>query len=95
LPVSERHLEYCSKLAKEIQSAGIRVTVDDSGDTIGNKIRNCAAEKIPYQLVIGDQEVESNNLSVRSYGNRENKIITQEVFLENCQEKIKNRSLEL
>jgi threonyl-tRNA synthetase len=95
LPVSERHLEYCSKLAKEIQSAGIRVTVDDSGDTIGNKIRNCAAEKIPYQLVIGDQEVESNNLSVRSYGNRENKIITQKVFLENCQEKIKNRSLEL
>lgn len=95
LPVSERHLEYCSKLAKEIQSAGIRVIVDDSGDTIGNKIRNCAAEKIPYQLVIGDQEVESNNLSVRSYGNRENKIITQEVFLENCQEKIKNRSLEL
>ncbi|MCX6795826.1 MAG: threonine--tRNA ligase [Candidatus Falkowbacteria bacterium] len=95
LPVSEKHLEYCKKLADKLIGADLRVEIDESGNTIGNKIRTCAAEKIPYQLVIGDQEAESENLSVRAYGNRENKSFSQTEFIKNCQEKISTRSLEL
>lgn len=95
LPVSERHTADCLSLAKKMKSAGLRVEVDESGNTIGNKIRTCAAEKIPYQLVIGDKELESGDLQVRAYGNPENKTFSQEDFIKNCQEKISSRSLEL
>lgn len=95
LPVSERHLPYCLELAEKVKAAGLRVEIDESGNTIGNKIRTCAAEKIPYQLVIGDQEIESENLQVRAYGNRENKSLSQDEFFKSCQEKISSRSLEL
>ena len=95
LPVGESHLEYCRQLAGEMKKSGLRVEIDESGNTIGNKIRACAAQKIPYQLVIGDQEISSPNLSIRRRGNRDSQEMGKDEFVKMASEKIASRSLEL
>lgn len=67
LPVADRHIEYCEKLSTELAESGVRVSTDDSKESVGKKIRNAEMEKSPLMLVIGDKEIESGKLSVRSY----------------------------
>ena len=57
LPVSEKHATYASDIAKELREVSIRVELDDSNETLGKRIRNAKTEKVPYILVIGDEEV--------------------------------------
>jgi threonyl-tRNA synthetase len=79
--VGEKHIDYCKKLAGELSSHDIRVEVDDSNETVGNKIRKTTAEKVPYALVIGDKEVGSDKLNVRDRGSRETREISKEDFI--------------
>lgn len=67
LPVADRHVEYCEKIAKELSEASVRTSLDDSKESVGKKIRNAEMQKSPYMLVVGDKEIESGKLSVRSY----------------------------
>jgi len=67
LPVADRHIEYCEKIAKQLTESGVRVSIDDSKESVGKKIRNAEMSKAPYMLVVGDKEIESGELSVRSY----------------------------
>ncbi len=66
LPIGEAHIEYAQKLADTLTSYGMRVTVDSKDENIGTKIKNSRLERIPYMLIIGDKEVESNTVSMRS-----------------------------
>ncbi|MEX2405060.1 MAG: threonine--tRNA ligase, partial [Candidatus Paceibacterota bacterium] len=66
LPIGEDHREYAESVAKELGDAGIRVEVDTSDNTLGKKIRVVKMEKVPYFLVIGDNEVEGGNVTVES-----------------------------
>ena len=66
LPIGENHVEYAQKLADRLASMGMRVTVDSRNENIGSKIKASRLEKIPYMLIIGDKEVETNTVSVRS-----------------------------
>lgn len=93
LPVSEKHNDYCLKLANELKD--FRVEIDQSAETVGNKIRKVMVKKIPYVLVIGDKEMNSENLMVRYRGEKEARTIAKKIFIENILEKIKTRSLEL
>jgi threonyl-tRNA synthetase len=52
---------------EELKKADVRVEVHDQSESIGKKIRESEIQKIPYMLVIGDKEVENNNVSVRTY----------------------------
>ena len=81
LPVSEKHGEYARKLAEELMRQDVRVELDDSNETVGNKIRKAVAEKSPYVLVIGDKEIESGKLSVRDRGSRDTREIGKEEFV--------------
>ena len=65
MPIADRHNEFTSKVAAELKSRGIRVEVDDRSEKIGFKIREAQLQKIPYMLVIGDKEVETENVSIR------------------------------
>lgn len=65
LPISEKHLEYASDIVKELKQNEIRVELDERAETLGNKIRNATAEKVPYMLIVGDKEVEEKAVSVR------------------------------
>jgi threonyl-tRNA synthetase len=65
IPVADRHVEYLSKVAKQLQAAGLRVEIDSDKTRMNNKIRLAQEQKIPYMLVAGDRDVEAGNVSVR------------------------------
>ena len=68
LPIADRHLDYTYEVKKQLENKGIRVEVDDRNEKIGYKIRQARLEKVPYMLIIGDNEVENGTLSVRERG---------------------------
>jgi threonyl-tRNA synthetase len=65
IPIADRHIEYADQVAERLKAAGLRVEVDDSSDRMGNKIRKAQEQKVPYMLIIGDREVEGEQVSVR------------------------------
>ncbi len=65
LPITDRINEYAEKIAAELRSAGFRVECNVISDKIGAKIRNAQLQKIPYMLVLGDQELENSQVAVR------------------------------
>lgn len=66
LPISEKHLDYANKIFKKLRDGGIRIEIDERAETLGNKIRNAQNEKVPYMIVLGDKEIENNEVSVRN-----------------------------
>ena len=66
LSLSENEIEYANDIKKKLEKAGFRVEVDSSDEKIGYKIRQAQLEKVPYMLVIGDKEVNSNSVGLRS-----------------------------
>ncbi|WP_302626516.1 threonine--tRNA ligase [uncultured Eubacterium sp.] len=66
LPISEKYEEYAQKVAKELKARHIDVTVDSRSEKIGYKIREARLDKLPYMLVVGQQEEEDRTVSVRS-----------------------------
>lgn len=65
LPIAEKHFEGANAAASRLTAAGFRVKVDRRNEKVGRKIRDAQLEKIPYMLVMGDQEIENQNYSVR------------------------------
>jgi threonyl-tRNA synthetase len=92
IAVGETHHAHCQKLADELRANGLRVEIDDADATVGNKIRKATNEKIPYMLVIGDQEANSERLSVRDRGSVETRAISKTDLIEEITTKIKNYS---
>jgi len=66
LTINDKHLGYAEGIVKSMSARGIRVELDDRNEKIGYKIREAQLEKVPYMVIIGDKEVESETLSVRS-----------------------------
>ncbi len=89
--VSEKHVEYCEKQAEEFRSHDIRVEVDYSDETVGNKIRKAVKEKVPYILVIGDKEIKSTKLAVRDRGSDKVREVGKQEFIKEIKDRIKNR----
>ena len=82
IPVSnEHHLEYAQNLAKELDSAGIRVKIDDRDEKMGYKMRESQTKKIPLTLVLGDKEVEDNSVSYREFGKQETTTVSSAEFI--------------
>lgn len=65
IPIADRHIEYAERVERELRSHRLRVEVDASGERMGNKIRRAQLQKVPYMLVVGDREVEADEVSVR------------------------------
>lgn len=86
--VAETHIPACESLATELRQAGIRVEIDENNETVGNKIRKAANEKVPYMLVIGDKEAGAENLAVRDRGAKETREISRLDFIKELTEKI-------
>ena len=91
LTVSDNHKEYVMKLFDEMKSKDIRVEVDSRVESVPKKVRDNVSKKIPYIIIIGDKEMESGVLAVRT---RDNKIINikKKEFIEKILEEIKERS---
>ena len=65
IPISDRHLEYAQSVQDELLSAGLRVEVNDGNERMNAKIRGAQLQKIPYMLIVGDREIESETVGVR------------------------------
>ncbi len=81
ISVGESHIDYCKKLKERFQAAEIRVEVDDSSETVGNKTRKAVNEKVPYILVVGDKEISSAKLAIRERGSRDTKEMDENEFI--------------
>ncbi len=68
LPVSEKSNDYAFEVAKQLNALDIRATVDDRNEKIGKKIRDNELKRIPYMLIVGEQEAENGEVSVRKQG---------------------------
>ena len=92
LPISEKHIEYANKIKDEMEAKGIRASVDDRNEKVGYKIREAEMMKIPYMLVVGDKEVESNTVSVRKHGSQEMNTEKVDEFVENIVKEIEEKA---
>jgi threonyl-tRNA synthetase len=68
LPVSEKYNDYAKRVSNELNSYDIRALVDDRNEKVGRKIRDAEMRKVPFMLVVGEKEQESQTVSVRRHG---------------------------
>ncbi|MEM0932058.1 MAG: threonine--tRNA ligase, partial [Bacteroidota bacterium] len=68
LPVSEKHEKYAEKVLNSLENNEIRALIDNRNETVGKKIREAEVKKVPFMLIVGEQEENSNKLSVRRHG---------------------------
>ncbi len=93
LPVNlSSHLDYAKEVAKELGELDVRVSVDDSNEKLGYKIRNAQVEKVPYSIVIGDKEKESGSVTYRVYGQKEQITVSLEEFKKLIKEHIDSKA---
>jgi threonyl-tRNA synthetase len=92
LPVKTEHNATALKFADELKSHGIRVELDDANETINNKIRKAELQKIPYILVYGDKETNSDNLIVRIRGQEKQLKVSKREFQDRIRQKILDRT---
>ncbi|MGG0205640.1 threonine--tRNA ligase [Bacillus mycoides] len=92
IPVSNAvHEQYANRIADKLAQAGIRVERDIRDEKLGYKIREAQMQKVPYVLVIGDKEMESEAVNVRKYGEEKSEVVELNAFVESMKEEIKNR----
>jgi len=94
LPVADRLNEYCEELEKELNKYDIRGFIDGRSESIGKKIRDTELKKIPFMLIIGDKEKESNTISVRRQGHENGDMgaMTLQEFVSFFQQEIENNN---
>ncbi|OWW25385.1 MULTISPECIES: threonine--tRNA ligase [Zobellia] len=80
LPVSEKHEKYAEKVLKSLENDEIRALIDDRNETVGKKIREAEMNKIPFMLIVGENEEASNTISVRRHGGEDLGSISLEQF---------------
>ena len=66
IPITDKHNEYCNSINLKLKDAGVRSEVDESNERMNAKIRQAQLKKIPYMIIIGDKELETQTISVRS-----------------------------
>ncbi|MEC1624375.1 threonine--tRNA ligase [Bacillus mojavensis] len=93
IPVSHVHMDYCEKVQSELKRLGIRANIDERNEKLGYKIRESQMQKIPYMLVLGDQEVNEKAVNVRQFGHQKSEQVPFQVFKENIVKQVKNRSM--
>lgn len=96
LPVSDKHEDYAKDIASKFQKEGIRIELDLSNQTLGSKIRSHTLQKVPYQCIIGDKEVESSSdgqlfVSVRERDGKDLGMLEFSSFLKQIQQQIEKR----
>lgn len=92
LTIADRHYDYAYDIKRRLEEKGIRVELDDRNEKIGYKIREARLQKVPYMLIIGDNEVENGTLSVRERGeNGDLGSMTADEFIERAVSEDKSR----
>ena len=90
LPISEKFNDYAHEVARQLDEADVRVTVDDRNEKIGKKIRDNELRRIPYMLVVGEKEAENGTISVRKQGEGDKGTMKIATFAELLADEVKN-----
>jgi threonyl-tRNA synthetase len=93
LSISERFNDYADGIVNRLKEAGVRVTLDGSGEKVGAKIRVAQLEKIPYMLIIGAKEAESQQVTIRHRSRGDLGSVTLDAFIGQVVEEIASRAL--
>ena len=91
LPISEKFVDYAEGIKEQLEERGIRVELDNRDEKIGFKIREARNERVPYMLIVGEQDIEAGKVSVRSRANGEEGQADLSEFIARIEEEIKTR----
>ncbi|HYP24424.1 MAG TPA: threonine--tRNA ligase [Actinomycetota bacterium] len=94
IPIADRHVAYARTVEERLRKAGIRAEVDDSTDTMGAKIRRQQLQKVPYMLVVGDNEAEGDTVSVRRRSGEETRGVAVDQLARDLAAEIAERRVE-
>lgn len=90
IPVSpDAHFDYAKEVQDLLKSKGLRVEMDERNEKIGYKIREAQMQKIPYMLVIGDNEIQERDVNVRKYGEQKSETVSLEKFVDEIEKEAK------
>jgi len=95
IPITDKQVAYAQKIKEELIKNDIRVEIDDKAETMQNKIRNAAGEKIPYMVIIGGREAENNTISVRQRDGQDIGVMELKDFIQKIEDQISKKSLNL
>lgn len=93
MPIADRHADYAGKVASALRQAGMRVEIDQRNEKIGYKIREGQVQKIPYMLVLGDREMENEEVAVRYRQSGDIGTMSLGSFINRAAAEIRNRIL--
>lgn len=94
IPVNnEYHLEYANSLMNKLKELDIRCEMDDREEKLGYKIRESLLKKMPYTLVIGDNEKNEDKITYRKYGHKDTETVSTDEFIKMILEEIKNKGM--
>ena len=94
IPVAQAHEVYAAEVKKTLDKIGLRVEVQGSEDRLGNRIRKAQNEKIPYMLVVGEKEIQSQTVAVRSRSKGDLGAIGLAEFVEKAKSEVEKRTIE-
>lgn len=89
--ISEKHQEYGKKVYETLRNAGIRAELRDDSETIGKKIRETETQKVPYMLIVGDKEVETEKVAVRKRSEGDKGQVSVDEFMNQILEEVKHK----
>ena len=92
LPISDKFLDKANEIKQKLFDAGIRVSLDDRAEKVGYKIREAQLKKIPYMLIVGEKEVESGTVSVRSRKDGDLGVVSVDEFIKKALEEIETKA---
>jgi threonyl-tRNA synthetase len=91
LPIADRHADYARAVAGRLRDAGLRVEVDERSESVGKKIREAEVRKVPYMLVVGDQEERAGRVAVRRHREGDLGPFSVDNFVERARDEIERR----
>ncbi|HPH98537.1 MAG TPA: threonine--tRNA ligase [Anaerolineaceae bacterium] len=92
IPIADRHLVYAREVAAQLRKAGLRITVDDRPERMNAKIRDAQNQKIPYMLVMGDQEMANSQVALRLRSGQNPGPMLVSAFIEYARDEIARKS---
>lgn len=95
LPITDKHHGYSMNLNKQLKDMGIRSMVDDRNERLQYKIRDAEVNKVPYTLVVGDKEMDTETIAVRVRGMKDQGLYKKDEFMNMVKAEIEKRSLNL
>jgi len=89
IPIADRHLPYIREVEQQLKEAGLRVEIDERGERMNAKIRDAQRQKIPYMLVVGDQEVAQGQVALRLRSGENPGAMPVQAFIERARQDIR------